>query len=69
MELFNDYLANYSQLPYWLSSSAPGILKKYFKWLFEKGFITKGAMEEIIEITKSASKDLPRVERVASMIY
>ncbi len=55
--------------PSWLNTSAPGILKKYFKWLFQKGLLDENSIGEITEVTKKASKDLPRVEKAASMFY
>lgn len=55
--------------PAWLNTSAPGIIQKYTKWLGQKGLLTKGYINGIIETTKKATKDLPRVEKAASALY
>lgn len=55
--------------PEWLKTTAPGIMKKYIKWLDTKGLLAEGAMEEIDETTKNASKNLPRVEKAAMLLY
>lgn len=53
----------------WLYTSAPGIMQKYIKWLNKKGLLAEGAMDDVIETTKKAAKDLPRVEKAASLLY
>lgn len=55
--------------PAWLNSSAPGVMKKYIQWLGKNGLLAEGAMDEAFEVTKKASKDLPRVEKAASLLY
>lgn len=55
--------------PAWLYTSAPGIMQKYIKWLNKKGLLAEGAMDDVIETTKKASKDLPRVEKAAALLY
>lgn len=55
--------------PAWLNTAAPGIMKKYIKWLDKKGLLAEGAMDEIAETTNKATKDLPRVEKAANMLY
>lgn len=55
--------------PAWLSTSAPGIMKKYIKWLEKEGLLSEGAMDEAFEVTKKATKDLPRVEKAANLLY
>lgn len=55
--------------PAWLKTSAPGIVQKYIKWLDKNGLLAKGAMDDVIETTKKAAKDLPRVEKAASLLY
>jgi hypothetical protein len=55
--------------PAWLSSSAPGIMKKYIKWLDQNGLVAEGAMDEALEVTKKATKDLPRVEKASELLY
>lgn len=55
--------------PAWLNTSAPGIMKKYIQWLDRKGLLAEGAMDEAFEVTKKASKDLPRVEKAATLLY
>jgi soluble cytochrome b562 len=55
--------------PAWLNTAAPGIMKKYIKWLDKKGLLADGSMDEIAEATKKASKDLPRVEKAATLLY
>lgn len=55
--------------PAWLNTSAPGVMKKYVKWLDKKGLLAEGAMDEIAETTKKATKDLPRVEKAAMLLY
>lgn len=53
----------------WLFTSAPGIISKYIKWLNKKGLIAKGAMDDVVETTQKATKDLPRVEKAAVLLY
>lgn len=55
--------------PAWLNTSAPGIMKKYIQWLDRKELLAEGAMDEAFEVTKKASKDLPRVEKAATLLY
>lgn len=55
--------------PAWLNTSAPGIIQKYIKWLDKKGLLAEGAMDDVVETTKKAAKDLPRVEKAASLLY
>ncbi len=55
--------------PAWLNTAAPGIMKKYVKWLDKKGLLAEGAMDEIAETTKKATKDLPRVGKAAMLLY
>lgn len=55
--------------PAWLNTAAPGIMKKYIKWLDRKGLLAKGAMDEIDETTKNAARNLPRVEKAAMLLY
>jgi hypothetical protein len=55
--------------PEWLAKSAPGILKKYMKWLDAQGLLAEGAMDDLTDVTKKASKDLPRVEKAAELLY
>jgi hypothetical protein len=55
--------------PAWLTTSAPGILKKYVKWLDERDLLAEGAIDDLTEVTKKASKDLPRVEKAAELLY
>lgn len=55
--------------PAWLNTAAPGIMKKYVKWLDKKGLLAEGVMDEIAETTKKATKDLPRVEKAAMLLY
>lgn len=55
--------------PAWLNTAAPGVMKKYLKWLDKKGLLAAGAMDEIAETTKKATKDLPRVEKAAMLLY
>ncbi|GAB4417717.1 MAG: hypothetical protein OHK0032_13760 [Thermodesulfovibrionales bacterium] len=107
LELFNDYLASYGDLPHeenkdgsiiltadtlelhdgevanflewflirkvigpaWINTSAPGIMKKYIHWLDKKGLLAEGSMDDAFEVTKKASKDLPRVEKAATLLY
>ncbi len=52
--------------PYWLMTSAPGIMKAYIKWLDSKGLPAEGSMDDIVEISRKTTKDLPRVEKAAS---
>lgn len=55
--------------PAWLNTSAPGIIQKYIKWLDKNGLLAEGAMDDVVETTKKAAKDLPRVEKAASLLY
>lgn len=55
--------------PAWLNTLAPGIIQKYIKWLDKKGLLAEGAMDDVVETTKKAAKDLPRVEKAASLLY
>jgi len=55
--------------PAWLNTSAPGIMKKYIQWLDKKGLIAEGSMDNAVEATKKASKDLPRVEKAADLLF
>jgi soluble cytochrome b562 len=55
--------------PEWLKTTAPGIMKKYIKWLDGKGLLAEGAMDEIDETTKNAARNLPRVEKAALLFY
>ncbi len=55
--------------PAWLNTSAPGIMQKYIKWLDKNGLLAEGAMDDVVETTKKAAKDLPRVEKAASLLY
>jgi hypothetical protein len=55
--------------PAWLNTSSPGIIQKYIKWLDKKGLLAEGAMDDVVETTKKAAKDLPRVEKAASLLY
>jgi len=55
--------------PYWLMTSAPGIMKAYIKWLDSKGLLAEGSMDDIVEISRKTTKDLPRVEKAASLLY
>lgn len=55
--------------PAWLNTSAPGVMKKYIRWLGKNGLLAEGSMDEAFEVTKKASKDLPRVEKAASLLY
>ncbi len=55
--------------PQWLNTAAPSVMKAYIKWLVSQGLITEGSMDEIVETTKKASKDLPRVEKAARLLY
>jgi hypothetical protein len=55
--------------PAWINTSAPGILKKYIRWLDKKGLLAEGSMDDAIEVTERASKDLPRVEKAAGLFY
>lgn len=55
--------------PQWLNTTAPSVIKAYIKWLIHQNLITDGAMDEIVETTKKASKDLPRVEKAANLLY
>ncbi len=55
--------------PAWISTSAPGIMKKYIQWLEKKGLLAEGAMDEVFEVTKKATKDLPRVEKASDLLY
>ena len=55
--------------PEWLKTTAPGIMKKYIKWLDTKGLLAEGAMDEIDETTKNAARNLPRVEKAAMLLY
>ena len=43
--------------PACLNTSAPGIMKKYIKWLDRKGLLAEGAMDEIDETTKNAARN------------
>ncbi len=55
--------------PAWIHTSAPGILKKYILWLDKKGLLAEGSMRDAFEVTKKASKNLPRVEKAAELLY
>lgn len=55
--------------PAWMATSAPGIMKKYIKWLESEGLLAEGAMDEVFEVTKKATKDLPRVEKAGNLLY
>jgi len=55
--------------PYWLMTSAPGIMKAYIKWLDSKRLLAEGSMDDIVEISRKTIKDLPRVEKAASLLY
>ncbi len=55
--------------PAWLNTAAPGIMKKYIRWLDKEGLLAEGAMDEVFEVTKKATKDLPRVEKAATLLY
>src|SRR4030067_1475486 len=55
--------------PYWLMTSAPGIMKAYIKWLDSKGLLAEGSMDDIVEISRKTTKDLPRGEKAASLLY
>jgi len=55
--------------PAWLNTLAPGIMQRYIKWLNKKRLLTEGAMDDVVETTKKAAKDLPRVEKAASLLY
>jgi len=55
--------------PHWLMTSAPGIMKAYIKWLDSKGLLAEGSMDDIVEISRKTTKDLPRVEKAASLLY
>ena len=55
--------------PYWLMTSAPGIMKAYIKWLDSKGLLAEGSMDDIVEISRKTTKALPRVEKAASLLY
>lgn len=55
--------------PAWINTSAPGIMKKYIQWLDKKGLIAEGSMDDVVETTKKAAKDLPRVEKAAALLY
>ncbi|MDY6971450.1 MAG: hypothetical protein SV775_03875 [Thermodesulfobacteriota bacterium] len=55
--------------PQWMMKAAPGIIKKYFKWLDEKGLLGEGVIEEVLDTTKQASKDLPRVDKAAELLF
>lgn len=76
-ELHDGQIANFLEWflirkvmgPAWLNTSAPGIMKKYIQWLDKKGLLAEGAMDEAFEVTKKASKDLPRVEKAANLLY
>jgi len=50
-------------------TSAPGIMKAYIKWLDSKGLLAEGSMDDIVEISRKTTKDLPRVEKAASLLY
>ena len=55
--------------PVWMNTSAPGIIQKYIKWLHKNGLLAEGIIDDVIKITKKAAKDLPRVEKAASLLY
>ncbi len=68
-DFLNWYLIRKVIGPAWINTSAPGIMKKYIQWLDKKGLLEKGAIEDVFTVTKKASKDLPRVEKAASLLY
>lgn len=76
-ELYDGQVSNFLEWflirkvigPAWLNTSAPGIMQKYIKWLDKNGLLAEGAMDDVIETTKKAAKDLPRVEKAASLLY
>lgn len=55
--------------PQWIMKSAPNIIKRYFEWLDHKELLAEGVMTEVAEITRQASKDLPRVEKAADLLF
>ena len=44
-------------------------MKAYIKWLDSKGLLAEGSMDDIVEISRKTTKDLPRVEKAASLLY
>jgi len=55
--------------PQWMMKAAPTIMQKYFKWLDEKGLLAAGMMGEVLNTTKQAAKDLPRVDQAAELLF
>lgn len=55
--------------PAWLNTSAPGIMKKYILWLGKRDLLVAGSMDNACDVTKKASKNLPRVEKAATLLY
>lgn len=55
--------------PAWLNTSAPGIMKKYILWLGKRDLLVAGSMDDACDVTKKASKNLPRVEKAATLLY
>ena len=55
--------------PQWMLKAAPTIIKKYFKWLDEKGLLAAGVIEEALDTAKQAAKDLPRVDKAAELLF
>ena len=55
--------------PQWMMKAAPTIMKKYFKWLDQKGLLAEGVIDEVLDTTKQAAKDLPRVDQAAELLF
>lgn len=55
--------------PAYLMKTAPKVMKAYIKWLGEKNLLSGATIQECFSISKEASSELPRVEKVADLLY
>lgn len=55
--------------PSWIADEAGSVCKELIAWLEHKGYISKEAAEETLEVASQAARELPDSERLSLLLY
>lgn len=67
-EFLGDFMIRKVIAPAELTAAAGRVTKELVEWLAEQGWIEAAALEEAVERSDDAARDLPRAERLAELL-